>query len=242
MTPQARIEDMGRYAADAIVEHQAYGPYYLAGISAGGLVMLEAAHRLTERRKRVALLAFLDTYPHQKFWPVKCWLEQVARHAKRQYVMVKGIAPGEATLQLAQLPLKVFRQLRIRAGETTQLASRSDPLVPPEVRQLQAAYARAVARYRPRAFPGRISFLKTECDTGFPADPTAVWESLGQDLDVSRIPCDHVAMITTYPMKRRNGYPGVLTESPVPERSANIPPKRRSQAHLIALARGTRLA
>src|SRR5207244_8108622 len=83
-SPHALIEDMAQFAVDALIERQPRGPYYLAGISSGGMVMLEVALRLLERGERVALLAFLDNYPHQSLRPTKFWVDDVLRLINHQ--------------------------------------------------------------------------------------------------------------------------------------------------------------
>jgi acetoacetyl-CoA synthetase len=195
--PHTRIEDMAQFAMDAIVKRQPCGPYYLAGVSSGGIVMLEAAVRLTERGERVALLAFVDTYPHPKLWPLRCWIDDMVKRTKRQGRRLTELRPGEALSDVAGLFAKIARQVLYRAGGETWLQCSSDPSLPPALQQLQASYLSALARYRPRPFPGRISFLKAELHTAFPTDPAKVWGSLSQELEVDHICCDHVGLLST---------------------------------------------
>jgi acetoacetyl-CoA synthetase len=192
--PHTRIEDMARVAVDAIVECQPQGPYYLAGFSWGGLVMLEAALRLLEAGAKVALVAFLDTYPHPRLWPMRTW----ADNGLHQLKMLRQLQMREAVSRLALLPAKILNQLRYYAGEPLRLAPDADGMLPPEFGRLQSAYTLAVACYRPRPFPGTITFLKAEQYGGFPADPAAVWGRLGQRLEVHNIPCEHAEMCTTH--------------------------------------------
>src|SRR5438132_3827419 len=197
-SPHALIEDMAQFAVDAMIERQPGGPYYLAGISSGGMVMLEVALRLLERGERVALLAFIDTYPHPRLWPTKCWVDDLLRRIKRHIKMLTELRLREATSHLALLPAQIMNQLRYRAGEPLQLAENTDHYLPPGLNQLRIGYAVAVARYRPRRFPGTVNFLKAELHTEFPIDPTLVWGRLGQRLEVHMIHSKHVEMITTH--------------------------------------------
>jgi hypothetical protein len=61
---------------------QADGPFYLVGMSFGGLIMMEVAHRLLERGQKVALLALLDTQLPPRHWPLKTWIGIYVRRAK----------------------------------------------------------------------------------------------------------------------------------------------------------------
>jgi thioesterase domain-containing protein len=189
---------MAQFAVDAMVERQPRGPYYLSGISSGGLVMLEAARRLMERGDRVALLAFIDTYPHPRLWPIKCWIDDILQRIKRHIKMLTEMRPREAASHLALLPAQILNQLRYRAGEPLRLAEDTDDYLPPGLNQLRIAYTVAVAGYRPRPFPGTVKFLKAELHTGFPSNPALVWGRLGQKLEVHMIRSEHVEMITTH--------------------------------------------
>jgi thioesterase domain-containing protein len=196
--PHAKIEDMAQFAVDAMVDHQPHGPYHLAGISSGGMVMLEAALRLMKRGEQVALLAFLDTYPHPRLWPTKCWVDDISRRIKRHIKILTEQRPREATSHLALLPAKILKQLRYRAGEPLRLAENIDDYLPPGLNQLRIAYTVAVAGYRPRPFAGTVNFLKADLHPGFPTNPALVWSRFCQRLEVHMIHSEHVEMITTH--------------------------------------------
>ena len=196
--PRLHIEDMAQFACDAILTRQPRGPYYLVGISSGGLVMLETALRLLARNERVGLLAFVDTYPHPKRWPVSCWIDHVFHRSKRYAAMLRELSLNESIPQVLSLPMKIARHLRYRAGEPLRIGSESDACTPAGLNQLQTAYALAIAGYRPRPFPGVVRFLKAAVHTSFPNNPTAVWGAIGQRLDIEQIACEHVQMITTH--------------------------------------------
>src|SRR6516162_7590298 len=86
--PFDRIEDIARHFVSAIVDVQPHGPYHLIGFSLGGIVAFEAAHQLRRRHESIAFLGLLDTYPHPRFWPLRCWLSVLkgrARHHLSQF-------------------------------------------------------------------------------------------------------------------------------------------------------------
>jgi len=62
-SPLESVEEMAeRYLKD-ILDFQPEGPYFLEGMSFGGLVAFEMARELERRGKEVGMLALLDTYP-----------------------------------------------------------------------------------------------------------------------------------------------------------------------------------
>jgi len=79
--PNRSVEDMATYYLDAISAVARPGPYLLAGYSFGGLDALEMAVRLRDSGQQVGLLAFIDSYPHPRFWPLPARLDVFARLA-----------------------------------------------------------------------------------------------------------------------------------------------------------------
>jgi amino acid adenylation domain-containing protein len=195
--PHDRIEDMADYYARHIEELQPNGPYLLAGLSFGGLVALEIAHRLRRSGEEVALLAFLDTLPHPRFMPLSFLLA----HWKRRI--------REHTAVAAQLPLRkiapyAFRRLiglrePIRARYLDGFRQpASDSALPeglPAV--LDAAYA-ARRRYRPRYYPRTLTLLKAQKTGGFWQSYAAFWAQLAAAVDVRIVPGSHSDMVANH--------------------------------------------
>jgi thioesterase domain-containing protein len=196
--PHESIEEMAECFMDAIVSLNPNGPYLLAGLSIGGLPMLEMASRLLEQRKDVALLALLDTYPHPRYWPLACWVEVAIRRAKYQATALTKMPPRSAILRLVELSGAFWNQFRSRGGRYSQFHTTIDPGVSLGLQRLQECAFQASAQYRPRYYPGKISFLRAGIlSTRFPENPARIWGSLTADLEINTIPCNHVAMITT---------------------------------------------
>ena len=55
----------------------------------------------------------------------------------------------------------------------------------------------AYARYQPRYYAGKVSFVTTDTKTFFPADPAPVWKHLVADLEVEVVHGDHLNILTT---------------------------------------------
>jgi thioesterase domain-containing protein/acyl carrier protein len=170
--PLDRIEDMARYWLDAVKQIQPHGPYFLIGFSLGGLVMLEVAQQLIADGDEIKLLAMLDSYPHlsrvSRSQRFRVWRRQTWRRlAKRlQWLGVKP--PYQTSLEAPSPSLQRFR-------DTSYLA---------------------LERYQPRVYPGKISFVRAEIPTDFPADPAIVWSNLAQKFEVRTVPGDHLGIMT----------------------------------------------
>ena len=56
----------------------------------------------------------------------------------------------------------------------------------------------ALARYKPRFYPGKIRFVRAAIPTDFPANPAAVWAHLAREFTVDTIPGDHLGIMSTH--------------------------------------------
>lgn len=101
--PFQTIEDMADYYLAQILTVQPDGPYYLAGLSTGGMIAFELAQRLRQQGKEVALLTMFDTigpdYP--KLLPPLLRLGSVV-----------GWAVVDRLQQVAAWPQKLIRQVQ----------------------------------------------------------------------------------------------------------------------------------
>jgi thioesterase domain-containing protein len=173
--PLDRIEDMARYALDAVRETQPAGPYFLIGFSLGGLVALEMAQQLISQGERIGLLAMLDSYPYLKYLSLEQRTQLLTRQAWRwlasrlQWLGVP--APYRTTLDLPPSPF----QQRFRDSDH-----------------------RALEHYRPRFYPGKMNFIRAAIPTDFPADPGAVWSHLAQEFEIDTVAGDHLGIMTAH--------------------------------------------
>jgi thioesterase domain-containing protein/acyl carrier protein len=173
--PLDRIEDMARFSLDAVRALQPHGPYFMVGFSLGGLVMLEMAQQLLAQGEKVGLLAMLDSYPHvsrlSREQRVRLWIRQTWRRIARRLQWLGVKPPYETTVDVAPSPtLQRFRECSYRALE----------------------------RYQPRFYPGKIHFVRAAIPTDFPADPSAVWSPLANVFQVETVPGDHLGIMTTH--------------------------------------------
>jgi acetoacetyl-CoA synthetase len=191
--PYERVEDMARFYLDAIRQVQPHGPYFLAGYSFGGLVVLEMAERLSEEGETIAFLGMLDTYPHPRFWPLACRIDVLARLAKRHAAALMDMAFGDVVPFLVKRFARLATYFGSRSVSSRNAATRRSPQ--PSL-QLVFDYADvAWTQYRPRSYGGNVTFLRAEICLRFPENPLAMWGKLVRKLDVHTVPGDHLGMV-----------------------------------------------
>ena len=173
--PLDSIEEMARYSLEAIRKLQPHGPYFLVGFSLGGLVMLEMAQQLVAAGDQIALLAMLDSYPHSTklSWAqrTRLTIRQAWRRMAARLTWLGVKRPFQTVIEVAPSPaLQHFRD---------------------------SAY-RALQRYEPRFYPGKINFVQAAIPTDFPADADAIWSHLAQEFDLATVSGDHLGIMTTH--------------------------------------------
>jgi len=173
--PLDRIEDMAAYSLDAVRQLQPHGPYLLIGFSLGGLVALEMAQQLTAHGEKIGLLAMLDSYPHasrlSRGQRARLSMRQTWRRSARRLQWLGVSPPFETIVEVSPSPaLQHFRDTSYRALE----------------------------RYQPRFYPGKIDFVRAAIPTDFPADPAAFWSKLCPEFELTTVPGDHIGIMTTH--------------------------------------------
>ena len=170
--PFDRVEDMAQYSLDAVRDVQPRGPYLLVGFSLGGLITFEMARRLRAGGEKVALLAMLDSYPHMRYLSFGQRVLLAVQHKQRSF----------------------WKKL---SNQATQPLPGDGPLSPVVQRCRENAY-RALERYRPCFYPGKITFVRAAIPTTFSSNPRAVWGRLAEEFVVDTVAGDHLGMMTTH--------------------------------------------
>jgi thioesterase domain-containing protein len=172
--PLDSIEAMAQLHTDEIREAQPHGPYFLIGYSLGGLVAFEIARNLMRMGSRVGLLAMVDSYPH----PSRLRLEQRFRLLARS----AGRSVSRFASTIARRP---FLQ-----ADSYEKANGS-----PGLQRVRHCADRALRKYRPSFYPGRVKFIRAETITTFPENPADAWAPFAGEFEVETVPGDHVGMI-----------------------------------------------
>ena len=155
--PLTSVEELAAYFAARIVAFRPDGPYIIVGHCAGGGIALELARQLLDRGADVPVLAlFGSPYPTwfrvlpqmvEYLTPHVSWLRQHVRtlaslsnRERRLYVVAK--------IAERRHQRRVAREARDDAMADPVLVQRS---------RIEAATRKALRRFRPRRYPGRVA-------------------------------------------------------------------------------------
>jgi thioesterase domain-containing protein len=176
--PCDRIEDMAEFYLEAICRFQPRGPYFLAGYSLGGLVVLEMARALLAKGHNIGLVTMIDSYPDSNFLAANQRVRLFVQRTKQRALNL--VRPHATRVRLGGL------------GSQDEIST----FAPAFDRVRDAAY-KALRGYQPRFYPGAVTFIRAAEVTLFPADPKAIWSHLVGKIEIETVPGDHLGMLTT---------------------------------------------
>ncbi len=187
------IEEMAEYYLEAIRQEQAEGPYLLVGYSFGGMVALEMARRIEAAGETVGLLAFVDAYPHPRYWPLISWLDvrwRRAAHRAMTRLRLGGVAA------LSRLIGRGDGVRRLRGVDALARPFMFDEDWPEAVRRVYDTSLAALSRYRPAGYAGSVVFFRAASRSFYlPNSPSRMWAGLLGRLEIVKVPGDHVDMV-----------------------------------------------
>jgi thioesterase domain-containing protein len=158
----ASMEEMAAEYVAAIRTAQPTGPYLLGGMSWGGVLVFEMAQQLAAAGEEVRLLALLDTPSPEQLGKLDA-LDDAAILVglARDLGFQKGIEITATAQELRGRPRS--EQIARVLGELKSAGLVPDDMSPPWMdRQLQGyrSRLRLVREYRPRVYPGRLTFFR----------------------------------------------------------------------------------
>lgn len=167
--PMTNLPAMARRYLPEILSQDPTGPYFLAGTCMGGMVALELAQMLVQQGKTVSFLGLLDVlFPLPKWWQMSWW--------KKAYYALS--TPAHNSWQ-------TLRWATIRGLGLGQ----SDRFLPAYRRYVWRTNGRAFRRYRPKVFPGKITFFITaEAEFDYEGDPRLMLLPMAKTAQVVKIP------------------------------------------------------
>ena len=195
-TPCRDVTEMAEHAVGVIARVRGDGPYFLVGYSAGGLVALETARRLSAAGHSVPLVVLLDTYPSRETWPLLCHVSILLRQTGRAIWTLRRLALrealGDVTRRLRSLLLYLAASGLRLVTPPPLVAEGSDAFS----RRVHLASVRAGEAYRPARYAGRVVFMQPMAIANLePRAPHTVWGQFLADLAIRRVPGSHLGML-----------------------------------------------
>jgi len=155
--PLTSVEELAAYFATRIVAFRPDGPCIIAGHCAGGGIALELARQLLDRGAPVTFLAlFGSPYPTWfRFLPQL--VEYLTPHAAWVSQHVRTLASLSNRERRLYIAAKIAeRRHQHRVAREAREDAAADPVMV-QRSKIEAATRRALRRYHPRRYPGRVA-------------------------------------------------------------------------------------
>jgi thioesterase domain-containing protein len=166
---------------------QPQGPYYIGGLSLGGVIAFEMARQLEREGETTALVALLDTHLHHRYLPAHA---RVHYHLMKLRQHVTGTLGGSFD-DVRDSLRRMRRRWRVRRTRTAGTTNAPATLV-----EVQDLIEVAFHKYRPQPYGGRLTLLRArEPHPHLPSDPAIEWPRWTlAGLDIHNVPGDHMTM------------------------------------------------
>jgi amino acid adenylation domain-containing protein len=172
--PHRNIEEMAKYYIEIIREVQPHGPYNLAGLCFGGMVVFEMALQLRAMGEKVALAAMVNNYApleNQSYYRMRKEFEGFLKMGfgeKLNYALQKNLSLGK------KLKNKALNILHKPSDEKTEVA---DPMQ----EDIRFIHTVALMNYHPKqSYDGDLFIIRTGGPVEDPEfyDDTLGWKRL----------------------------------------------------------------
>jgi thioesterase domain-containing protein len=201
--PLTRIQDMAAHHIREIREVQADGPYFLGGLSMGGLVAFEIAQQLYAQNQAVAALILMDTYRPQQHRTVRHWGNR-SRRLLIDNIFGRMVFHGRNLFQLSAPQRSTYtRDKTMKLGKSIAAKLRLDHqgiqahLGDVYAVKVRKANLQAMRKYRPQCYPGRITLLITSDSLDRQHESGMGWAELARaGIDFHVVPGDHSTMLS----------------------------------------------
>jgi len=202
-TPLDDVTQMARRYVDEIRRVQPHGPYYLGGLSLGGVIVLEMASLLEAQGETTGALILMDAYAYgveklvgtRRRLATRMAIRRLALHARN----ISGLSYADAVTYLRKRTRSLARRTiwRLRSNRYKNFLPGVDEL-PRSYNAVAHAAWTAVKRYVPKPYEGNVLLLRAK-DEPFLRhdDATLGWGSLVRNgLTVCEVAGDHLNFVT----------------------------------------------
>ena len=196
------VEQLAAHYIEEIRTIQPEGPYFIGGLSWGGIVAFEMAQQLREQDQEVALLAFLDTirpgaYVAKPFHERALYhWNQILKH-RHTYVLDK-INPKIELLKKRIKQYRFHKQMN-QTDDPSSLDDRESPSASVKHSATRQAFSVICEQYTPQLYPGRVAvFSASDRDDAHTSNvpPALGWEHLvSGSLEIHNVPGDHLSIL-----------------------------------------------
>lgn len=184
---QASVVEMARDYLKEICSVQPDGPYTIAGECGGGIIAYEIAQQLHKQGQEIALLVLIDT-------PRPGTSLEIRKRIEDHYYVSKLSCHWEQLRKLQGKEKLTYLVAKTRKALWQLPRILVDAHPPRKIEDIRRSYTRAIYRYRPEPYPGKMTLLINEEE--YANNPSLGWKGLiGGGIEVHKLPGNHNSYI-----------------------------------------------
>lgn len=191
-THHTTVEEMAAHYIEAIRDLQPEGPYFLGGLSFGGIVAFEMARQLQRRGRKVACVALLDSPTDICSTGYK-----LAQRIQAHFDNLLRLSFGARFKYLSQIARTGKRKLKSRIWRIGyRWYEDTQNRLPPALRNTKEINYHAAREYVLKSYPGRVALFRASDRTSLDREDELLgWDKFAAEVDLYCVPGDHVSMV-----------------------------------------------
>ena len=190
--PHTTVEAMAAHYIEAICDLQPEGPYFLGGLSFGGIVAFEMARQLQKRGRTVACVALLDspteicTTGYKLRQRIEVHFDALLRLSFRSRFKYLS--------QMAKTAKRKIKSRIWRIGYKWYEDTRDN--LPPVLRNTKEINYQAAREYILQSYRGRVALFRASDGSALDREDELLgWDRFASEVDLFLVPGDHVSMV-----------------------------------------------
>jgi natural product biosynthesis luciferase-like monooxygenase protein len=228
-----RLEDLGKYVVEAILEYQPQGPYSIGGWCLYGVLAYEAARQLTEQGHEVELLTLIDS-PNVNYGRSLSAVAQVQMRTQKWLFHLSNLAKSSPSEMLRytkdRLNIARGKMLRRRERVAFEMGLQDEDI---RLMDIDPILFYAATNYEPAPYEGRVLMVQAaETPSGQHWQMAEQWKQpvVGKSV-VHCVAGGHDGMfkypyVETLAAKMKTALDQVGTVQRGPRGNSNTPPPR----------------
>lgn len=196
--PHEEVEKMAAYYVKAMRSVQPHGPYYLGGYCEGGVIAFEMARQLEQAGEASPVVAIFEGFAplmqeaRPPWWQPKVWVGFVRNfpHWGRDFLALdRKEMRRRVVRKLSNNWLAFALKMRLPVPVDLERIIEDASDIPPKMKHLMEVHDRALMRYHPPEFGGRVTLYRVRGQSLFGIhDEDNGWSKLAQKgVDVQMI-------------------------------------------------------
>jgi thioesterase domain-containing protein len=189
------IEDLAAYYVDRL-PGDADDPVSIVGYSGGGLIAVEMARILEQRRRRIGRIVMVDTLPAERYWPASIRTGFLTRRAIARLRGLLAAPSGRRLQQIGNIIRPVRKRLTALFTTHPSVSTGYEPDLDPRLKPVKDFILGSREAYRPRPIAVPITLFCSKADrTDSGVDPAALWRPTVSRLEAVYLEGSHVTIL-----------------------------------------------